>query len=417
MSKFSVIWKDTYSRNVKSLIFIFMIIVPILVAIAGRFVADMMSNEAKGAQERTVGIVTKDTNLVSVMKETAPNFKIIQLDESSAIKELSDDKIDGYLTLTEEGNIALNKKATSREIDMQLFVQVFTSLKVQDKAVSLGYPPQTALELVTTQANITVNKLQAESLKEGKIVIDNEQSEKDRLRTFIAYGAVMLLYVFLINYSSVIGQEIATEKGTRVMEVILSSTDARTHFLGKITGIGLVILTQLAVYAILGGGYLFLNQDSIIALDQLWELGGTMILYTLLFILIGCFLYVVIAALMGSVASKIEDVQKVLMPILLFDILGLYIGMFALNMPNSDLVKIASWVPLLTPMVMPFRIATETVSQIELCGSISLTLVCAFIMFKVAISFYKSNVLVYSDKGPLQVLKQSLSLRRSEVKR
>ena len=66
----------------------------------------------------------------------------------------------------------------------------------------------------------------------------------------LAMGITILLFVFISSYSSIIAQEIASEKGTRIMEVILSSTKAQTHFYGKLTGVILVALTQIFIYGV-----------------------------------------------------------------------------------------------------------------------------------------------------------------------
>ncbi|MBF0780324.1 MULTISPECIES: ABC transporter permease [unclassified Granulicatella] len=421
MSKFSVIWKETYKQQIKSIPFIVMVIAPIIMIGIVSLINGVINHEVKEAQVRKIGVVTTDLSVLEHLKNEAPTFEFEHLTQEQAIEQLSRDDIDGYLTLNRQVNggieAVLNKKATSRDTITTPISDVLTNLRVAEKSVELGIPLENVKLLNSVKVNISLVKLNESSLKDGKAISDAEQDAKDFLRQNIAMVSVVVVYIFLVMYGNVIGQEIATEKGTRIMEVVLSSTDAKTHFLGKITGVSLAILTQVGVYAILGIGYLVINWHNMsLSLTQIWELAGPMMIYTILFIILGCFLYIILSALLASTVSKIEDVQKALAPIILFDAIGFYIGLFAWQMPNNIVVKIASWFPLFTPMIMPFRVATDTISTLELWSAIVLMVIFSAFVFYISIQFYKSTVLVYSDRGILQVFRQSLRFMKSERK-
>lgn len=420
--KFNVIWKETYRRNIKSAGVIVMMFFPIILMGIVSLVNGVISSQTQEASYRKIGVVTQDTGLVAYLQQQVPTFEYIVSDETTAKKQLSDDVTAGYLTLGYDNNqqlqVSYSRKTTSEDTNLSTLEQALSAYQLQKTATDMSLDAHQLSQLMTSKVAIRTYKLNAEKLENGEIVIDQDQDLKDLVRQGISYVAVIFLYIFLITYGSVIGQEIASEKGTRVMEVILSSTDAITHFKGKIVGISLVVLTQLMVYAVLGFGYYLTFGKDLIATwlsgIDIVGLAGSMLLYTAVFIIVGGLLYIILSATLGSIASRVEDVQKVLFPVILFNIIGLYVGMFALAMPNNIVVKIASWFPLLTPFVMPFRVATDTVNTAELWGAITLTLLFAVLVYKVGAGFYKSNVLIYSDKGPLQVLKQSWALLREE---
>ena len=125
-------------------------------------------------------------------------------------------------------------------------------------------------------------------------------------------------------------------------------------------------------------------------------------------------MYMFIAAFLGSLITKTEDINKAATPLSLIVMLGFYIGLFAMAQPENTVVVITSFVPLLTPFVMPFRIATDTVSGLHvwlaLGGSALFTVLLAYI----SLIFYRANVLIYSDTNFINTLKQSWTLVRSE---
>src|SRR5699024_5147747 len=124
--------------------------------------------------------------------------------------------------------------------------------------------------------------------------------------------SAIILFIFVVTYSSIIAQEIASEKGTRIMEVILSSTKAQTHFYGKLTGVLLVALTQLLIYGlmIIFGYQKFKDMDIVkqfLGDASLESLFGPFLIFSAIFVILGILLYAVLAALCGSLVNKAED--------------------------------------------------------------------------------------------------------------
>ena len=128
----------------------------------------------------------------------------------------------------------------------------------------------------------------------------------------------------------------------------------------------------------------------------------------------GVLIYASLAGFLGSLVSKVEEVNKTITPITLFAVAGLYTGMFAMQSPNNIVVKVMSYIPLTTPFVMPFRISTETVAQNELIIAIIISVIFSIVCFWIATIFYRSNVLTYSDKGVINTLKRSFQLWKSD---
>ena len=138
------------------------------------------------------------------------------------------------------------------------------------------------------------------------------------------------------------------------------------------------------------------------------------LLYGLLYAVLGISIYSILAAFLGSLVSKVEDVNKMVTPITLIGVAGFYLAMYALNAPNSPVVKIGSFIPFFTPFVMPFRLANDSVMSNEIWLSVAIVLVFLVLSIWLSVAFYKSNVLVYSEKGLIGTFKQSISIWRNE---
>ena len=118
------------------------------------------------------------------------------------------------------------------------------------RASELGISPEEVASL-SQQASLTRQKVNFDS--KGKMSVGEDNST---VQYVVSYVATIVLFIIILTYAQIIAQEIASEKGTRIMEVILSSTTAQKHFYGKLTGVLLVALTQMALYGIIFGvGY------------------------------------------------------------------------------------------------------------------------------------------------------------------
>ena len=98
-------------------------------------------------------------------------------------------------------------------------------------------------------------------------------------------------------------------------------------------------------------------------------------------------------------------------------LIGFYGGLFAFASPNQLIVKIGSQIPLFTPFIMPFRVASETVSTAGIVISIIVMVVFTVLCTLLSLVMYRSNVLVYSDAGMMKTMKTSFSILKNERKK
>ena len=331
-------------------------------------------------------------------------------------------EIEGYLVVKEsQGKLTPTyyRKPTSKDIALGSIKQGLTQYQMIEMSKKMGLSEEEVAALSNNE--VAINTIKLAETNTGDLKEENADDPINFVKTGVAYVVCFLVFMFIMNYMGIISQEIAAEKGFRIMEIILSSVSATTHFFGKMIGIGCVILTQILCYIILyfiGKTVIdqwdLLNQFGDIDIAQYLGQSSDIIGLGLVYALLGILIYTSLAAFLGSLVSKTEDVQKVLTPITLLGLAGFYIGMYALNSTNNPVVQIGSQVPFFTPFVMPFRIAAGTVNQTEIWFSIGLGIIFMIIALVVSSMFYKSNVLVYSEKGIIATLKRSFHLWKSE---
>lgn len=419
MNKFWIIASDVYKKNVRSLSFIIMLLAPFLLMGIVYLVGSLATNFSS---ETTIALVSKEdavTDALTASKLQDVTFKTYP-SEQAAKQALKAEKIDGFMTV-ENTDETLNATlyATSSigattELEIQQTLSQLQSM-LRANQLQLSSKEVTAL---AQPALFEKNKVSFND--QGKMVTGEDNSA---IQLVLVIGITVVLFIFITSYSSIIAQEIASEKGTRIMEVILSSTKAKTHFYGKLTGVVLVALTQIIVYAVAFiVGYSQLKKlefvQSLLDTITLDKLLGPALWFTLLFFVFGILVYAVLAALCGSLVSKPEDTAKAVQPIIYIGMIGYIIGFtFGTNDPQNIVIKVTSFIPLVSSYVMPIRLATDTVSLTQASLSFGLLVLFGIGLTLVSANLYKSNVLVYSEKGMFQSLKQSLTILANEKKK
>src|SRR5699024_3078815 len=161
----------------------------------------------------------------------------------------------------------------------------------------------------------------------------------------IVYAMIFILYMAILIYGQMIATDIATEKSSRVMEILISSASPVTHMFAKIIGIALLGITQAGIVIVCGLLFLLPNLDGIyldILLDlELVSVSPILFLYVILFFLLDYLLYATIAAMFGSLVSRVEDLQQLLMPMIILIVVEFFIAMFGLNAPESKLITVS----------------------------------------------------------------------------
>ena len=392
-----VVIKETYLRHVKSWSFFFMVISPFFfIALTGGISYLQGSSMAKNSK---VAVVTTVPSVAEGLKGTnGINFDY--QDEVSAQAAIKDEKIKGYLTIDQEGSVlkAVYHGETSLETGIKL--------AVTNKLNELQY------QLNRSAANLS----QEQERRLAQTVdftekIDESKENKKIVQTIAAAGLGFFLYMILITYASVTAQEVASEKGTKIMEVVFSSIRASHYFYARMIALLLVILTHVGIYVVGGVAALLLFKDLPFLANSgiLNHLGEAFTVNTLLFVLVSLFMYVVLAAFLGSMVSRPEDSGKALSPLMILIIAG-FVGVTSLGAAGDNLVlKIGSYIPFISTFFMPFRAINGYASDLEAWISLAITVVFAVTATAFIGRMYASLVLQTDDLGIWKTFKRALS--------
>jgi len=225
----------------------------------------------------------------------------------------------------------------------------------------------------------------------------------------LVYVLLFLMYFTIAIYGGMIVTEIANEKSSRVMELLISAASPIQHMLAKILSIATVSLVQLSI--LVGVGYYSAQSSSLFNQLSLDSLSARTIIYLFVFFLLGYFLYATLLAALGSLVSRVEDAQQVTLPVILLIVAAFMISMFSLNAPTNQAVVVLSFVPFFTPMVMFLRVMLTDVPLWQVSISLILMLVSISLALFVGTKFYRGGVLFYGS-NPLKQLRRILSGRR-----
>ena len=353
------------------------------------------------AQNSKVAVVSSVPLVTEELKSTnGLNFDY--KDEASAQEAIKDEKIKGYLTINQEDSVL--KAVYHGETSLESGIKLAVTAKLNELQSQLN----------RSEANLSQEQEQhlAQTIQFSE-QIDEAKENKKMVQTFAAAGLGFFLYMILITYASVTAQEVASEKGTKIMEVVFSSIRASHYFYARMIALLLVILTHIGIYVIGGFGALLFFKDMPLLANSgiLNHLGEAFSVNTLLFVLVSLFMYVVLAAFLGSMVSRPEDSGKALSPLMLLIMVG-FIGVTALGTSGDNLVlRIGSYIPFISTFFMPFRAINGYAGSVEAWISLAITVIFAVTATVFIGRMYASLVLQTDDLGIWKTFKRALSYK------
>ena len=351
------------------------------------------------AQSGKIAVISTVPAVTESLKSTnGINFDY--KDEASAQEAVKDEKIKGYLTIDQEGSVL--KAVYHGETSLESGIKLAVTTRLNE----LQY------QLNRSEAHLSQEQEQhlAQTIQFSEQIDESKESKK-MVQTFAAAGLGFFLYMILITYASVTAQEVASEKGTKIMEVVFSSIRASHYFYARMIALLLVILTHIGIYVVGGLGAILFFKDMPFLVNSgiLNHLGEAFSVNTLLFVLVSLFMYVVLAAFLGSMVSRPEDAGKALSPLMILIIAG-FVGVTALGAAGDNLIlKIGSYIPFISTFFMPFRAINGYANGLESWISLGITVVFAVTATAFIGRMYASLVLQTDDLGIWKTFKRALS--------
>ena len=353
------------------------------------------------AKNSKIAVVTTVPSVEEGLKGTnGINFDY--KDEASAQTAIKDEKIKGYLTVDQEDSVI--KAVYHGETSLESGIKLAVTNRLNELQYQLNRSAANLSQEQEKRLSQTVDFTEK---------IDESKENKKIVQTIAAAGLGFFLYMILITYASVTAQEVASEKGTKIMEVVFSSIRASHYFYARMLALLLVILTHIGIYVVGGLAAILLFKDLPILAQSgiLNHIGEAFSLNTLLFVLVSLFMYVVLAAFLGSMVSRPEDSGKALSPLMIL-IIGGFFGVTALGAAGDNLIlKVGSYIPFISTFFMPFRAINGYANGLEAWISLAITIAFAVTATVFIGRMYASLVLQTDDLGPWKTFKRALSYK------
>ena len=402
MKQMFVVMKETYIRQVKSWSFLFMVFGPFLFLGLGVGIGYLTDSSTDAKNQ--VALVTEVPAVKESLKGT-DNLTLDYKDEAAAKKAIKDEKAAAYLTVDEKDGQLEATYVGDQAMKTELKTLVAAKLSQVQQGINLA------------RANLSKEQLtalsQQVSLKEK---IDEKKEGLKMVQTMVAGALGMLLYMILIFYSSITAQEVASEKGTKIMEVVFSSIKATDYFFARMLGLFGVIFTHIFVYVIGLVAVWIFRADIPVVKDILapnspitQHLAEAISLNTVFFIILGIFMYVVLSAFLGSTVARPEDSGKAISPLMMLVIFS-FLGVTTLGSAGDVfLLKIGSYIPFISTFFMPFRTINGYATGLESWASLGIAVLFTIVGTVLIARIYASLILQTDDLGPWKTIKRALS--------
>lgn len=354
---------------------------------------------------------TLDANGVPQTTKTSkkPPYDITYIDASqsdASRQKVRDSKLDGLLTISRDvsGELKFDfyTSKSSRDTAVQRISDTMSRLTISDRLSRAGVQSQQAATLFSP-AKFNLTDTEKEKNDKKGLSDNNYDAAASYGLTFLM---VIALFTSINAFGSIIAQGVAEEKSNRVMEIMITAVKPFEMLFGKVIGIGLIGIVSILLIAAIGIPAILLQ--STISEALLGESGATsfnlagaslgLIGMFVVYYLLGYFLFATIYAGIGSLCSRVEDVQQALAPISVLQIIGYLIAVFGLQAIDAPWVVVASFIPFFSPILMIARLGLGTVSPIEIIISLVLVTLSIVLCTWLAARLYKVGVLLYGKR-------------------
>ena len=395
MSDILTVMKFTIKDMVKRKSFLISTLIILILIVIGFNVPNVIKN-IKGDNAGDKFLIVDNKN---VFEGTLENLKQMDLGYEFEITnadlkfedikpKIEDEEINGAIIINPE----------NEKIKISYIVENTTMMdKVPEECIN---------GLTTLYSNLQISKLglteeQLQSITPNfdfSLEQTEEQSASGNVFVMMMMSIVLFYAIYFCAYQ--VSSSITTEKTSKIMETLVTSTSPRTIILGKTIGIGLVGLAQMIVIVAtaLISAKSFLEPELLENALDMSNITPYLGIMTAIYFILGYLAYALLYALTGSTVSKPEDIQSANTPVALLAVIGFYLSYFTMMNPTSNLNLFASLFPISSPFCMPFRIMMGLASIMDVVMSIAILIVTIIVIARVAIKIYSNAILNYGTR-------------------
>lgn len=427
MNNLGIIIQREYNTRVRKKSFIIMTFLTPLLMVA-LIMLPMLLSTVKGSKTEEIAVYDESGQYVSRLQS---DEQFVFFPINTPIQDIPAEERGLYAAfLSISGNLCdssgMVRFYSQKQISMDLKYEVESQLEdmaSQDKIASYNIPElaqilQDVHPSVRTESILWSDKKGAE-----------EQKTSAELSMIIGMIATLLIYMFIFIYGSMVMNGVVEEKSNRIVEIIVSSVKPFQLMMGKIIGIALVGLTQVALWVVLVvvlssvmGAVVGMPSDPAALMEAQNMMNGSMpaaqamdsgmmeglqilqsfnwiqiVLWFILYFLGGYLLYASIFAALGGAIDNNDDAQQFTLPVTIPVIFALYVGIYGAMNPEGPLVFWCSFIPFFSPVVMMVRLPFG-VPAWQLWLSFAILVITFLLIVKLAAKIYRTGILMYGKK-------------------
>jgi ABC-type Na+ efflux pump, permease component len=393
MKDLLVVMKFTMKDMIKRKSFIISTIIFLIMIVVGFNIPNILKS-IKGEDTSDKLVIVDEENIFEGSLESLKNADTgYEIEISNAkyeeIKEkINNDEIESAIIVEKQDN----------NIKIRYIVKNTTMMtNVPDDIISM---------MNSLYSNLQISKL---GLTESQLksitpnfdyALEQTEEEKANGNVFAIMLLSIVLFYAIYFCAYQVSSSITTEKTSKIIETLVTSTSPKTIVLGKTIGIGVVGLLQLIllVGTALISAKAFLDPELINSILDISAITPYLGIITVIYFILGYLAYALLYALTGSTVSKPEDIQSANGPVAMLAVIGFYLSYFTMMNPTSSLNVFASIFPISSPFCMPFRIMMGLASTTDVLISIAVLIITILIIAKVAIKIYSNAILNYGTK-------------------
>ena len=338
----------------------------------------------------TMLVYSEDESLASIAKEYFGNAFVdynVKVAEGS-VDELKDEIISGNA----ECAFVMNS-ASSYTYYVNNFSMYDSNTAIADTVLQEVYR-------VNAMVQNGLSPEQASEIMSVQIESSTETLGKDQMQNFFyTYIMIFALYMVILLYGQMVATNVATEKSSRAMEVLVTSAKPTSMMFGKVLASCIAGFTQLVL--VFGTAILLynVNKDALSnpIIASIFDIPVELFIYLIVFFILGFLIYAFMFGAIGSTASKLEDINTSVMPITFLFIIAFMVVMFSMSSGSVDntAMLVCSYIPFTSPMAMFTRICMSTVAWYEIAISIAILIGSTVGIGVLSAKIYRVGVLMY----------------------
>lgn len=411
LRKFFYLVKISFNKKLKSKWFIAVNVI-LAIAMFALFNLNSIITFFGGDFDKSLEILVYDKTDISYdyLKNNLTNLAN-NLDEDKLVirqvtenkKELKDDEI--LITLNIDDKLLSASVTSEKKIDQDIYQLIYQSLN------------STKQQVLVEKLNLDSNTLAmlSNSINIERIVLSDKKTQDENtsiIMSTVFPSLILPFFMLIIFLVQMVGGEICEEKTTKSMEIIISNVSPKTHLLSKIVANNLFVLLQGILFFLYGLVSYFISSrngslnipseitniwDGLVATGLLKNI-ISFIPFLLVLILLSFLAYSLLAGILASMTTNIEDFQQLQAPIVFILLAGYYLSIMAGMFQGSAFLKAASYIPLISCLLSPTLFVMGEVTMVDVTISIVLLIVFLYLIVNYGMKVYKVGILNYSNE-------------------